>query len=120
MSLNAPTPAAFVSPGSFVAGVIDTVATSRLFTVNSYTGATSTTAPTAATAGVPAAEAGLPTVQSVSMITAYDGVAGNVQQVGFVRLTLGPNAADTVNASSPMQLVLSPSALVLTATTSAG
>jgi hypothetical protein len=48
-------------------------------------------------------------------VTALDGTS-NTQEIGYVKITLTPNAADVVNASSPMTVVVSPNALVLTAT----
>ena len=112
--------AAFVSANAFVAGILDNGVTPRLYTANAFSGGSTPAPPTSATPGVPANSpmVGLPQVQSVALITAGDGVQ-NVQ-VGQVRLTLVPNAADTLLASSPLELVLSPNALVIVASTSTG
>ena len=53
---------------------------------------------------------------SVALVTAADGVTD--EAVGQVKLTLVPAAYDVVDASSPMDLVLSPNALVVIASTS--
>ena len=110
--------AAFVSANAFVAGILDNAVTPRLYTQNAFSGGSTTAPPTSATPGVQPGLTGLPQVQAVQLITAGDGV--NNQQVGQVKLTLAPNAADVVNASSPQILILSPNALVVVASTSTG
>lgn len=115
LTLNAPVSAAVVSPGAFVVGVLDGPTNSRLFAVPTFNGQTSTAGPTGATFDPPSGVGGLPTVGSVTQITALDSTT-NTQEVGQVRLNLIPNAGDVINASSPEQFVLSANALVLTAT----
>jgi len=117
MSLSVST-AAFVTAGDYIAGVLDNAVTPRLYSVNSFSGATTTTPPTSATTGVNPEFTGFPTVGTVQLVAAGDGV--NDEQLGYVKLTLVPNASDVANASSPMQLVLSPNALVIVASTSTG
>ena len=106
--------AAFVAADDYVAGVLDSdVFPSRLFTQNTYSGGSLTEPPTSAAAGVNPSITAFPQVQSVSLVTAADAI--NDVAVGQVKLTLVPAAYDVVDASSPMDLVLSPNALVVIA-----
>jgi len=117
MSLSV-TPAASVATNDYVGGVLDSdVFPSRLFTQNTYSGGSLTEPPTSATPGVSPIIGTLPQVASVTPVTIGDGV--NDVQVGQVRLLLQPYD-DAVDASSPMELVLSPNALVIVASTATG
>ena len=51
MALSVSSPA-FVTAGDYVAAVLDSDTTSRMFTTNSYSGGSTTTPPTAAAAAV--------------------------------------------------------------------
>lgn len=61
---------------------------------------------------------GLPTVKTITQITAVDGAfAGSGSTInGEVKLTLTPAATDTTNASSPMQPCVSQQAVAIVAT----
>lgn len=117
MSLSV-SPAAFVSDNAYIAGVLDYLVPPRLYTVNSWTGGSTTAPPTGATPEVNPMFGAFPQVASVSLVAAGDGV--NNQQVGWVKLNLAPAAGDVVSSSSPDQLVLSPNALVIVASTATG
>jgi hypothetical protein len=117
------TPVANVTPGSqYVAGWVDPVITGKLFTSTPYTGTGVGTVPTAGTPVPATGLSGLPGIASLTPVFAADG--GGIQnsndngdaQVGYFRLNLSPAAGDVVNASSPQQIILSPNALVITAT----
>jgi hypothetical protein len=116
MSVSVST-AAFVSNGDYIAGVLDNATTSKLYSVNSWTYTSGN--PATATPGVPSGMVGFPAVSSVTLVTANDATSDN-NEVGYIKLTLSPAAGDVVNASSPMELVLSPNALVVVASTSIG
>jgi hypothetical protein len=56
---------------------------------------------------------GIPQLQSLTAVSASDGTN---TEMGQLKVTLAPNAADVVNASSPMVYTYSPSAIAITAT----
>lgn len=60
----------------------------------------------------------LPTVKSITQVTAVDGAFGGSGSTvnGQLKLTLTPATTDTVNSSSPLQPAVSQQAVVITAT----
>jgi hypothetical protein len=55
----------------------------------------------------------LPQLSTLTAVTATDPVSGNVE-VGQLKVTLTPDAADTINASSPMTYVFTANAMAIT------
>lgn len=111
--------AAFVAANANVVAIVDGPTTSKLFSVvNSWAGGSTTAPPTSATTSVAPGLTAYPTVASVALVAAGDGV--NNEQVGQVKLTLAPAAGDVVDASSPMTYTVSPNALVIVASTPTG
>jgi hypothetical protein len=100
------------------AGILDNATTSRLFTVNSWSGQTSSSGPTSGTPVVNPVSGALPTVSEVSPHEIGEDGDGDVT-IGGVEISL-VWANEDPNGTSPMNYLLSPNALVITATTSTG
>lgn len=114
---------AVVSGTAYVVGILDTALGPKNYTQVATSGTlTNNTEPTLIPAIVPGI-GGLPTISAVSVVLASDGNGGGVNGgssdnsgallPGYVKLTLSPNAADVVNASSPMQVTVSPNAYII-------
>lgn len=121
MSVSA-LPLGNVAVSDYIVAIVDGPITSKVFADVTYTASTSagpTLGSTAFSAAVPTGVTGFPTVASLTAVEATDPVSGDIE-VGQFRVTLTPNAADTVNAASPMNYTFSSNAWAITASTSSG
>lgn len=113
MSLSV-VPVANLTNGDYLAGILDSATTSKLWTYTPYSSAA------VGDAEAPALPEDSPrvgffTVDTVEVDAAPDGTAN----VGLVTITWVPNAADTVDPG-PCAIVTGPNALAIVASTSTG
>lgn len=119
MSLSAKPLANAVAGTDYIVAIVDGPVTSRMFGNVTYTVGSTLPAlgSTNYSVGVPSGMTGFPQLQSLTATAASDGTN---TEMGRLNVVLAPNAADVVNAASPMNYTYSGNALAITASTSTG
>ena len=111
-----------VAGTDYIVAIIDGPVTSKLFSVVTYTVASTLPALGAGanyTANAPyTANSANPKLPQLTTLTAVSASDGTDTDLGMLVATLTPDSADVVNASSPMTYRFSGNALAITATSS--
>lgn len=119
MSLSVKPLANAVAGTDFIVAIVDGPITSKMYSGVSYTVASTLPAlgSTNYTLGLAPGLTGFPKLNTLTAVSASDGTN---TELGFLKVTLTPDAGDVINASSPMTDVFTGNAIAVTASSATG